>query len=65
MAVSAPAMAAGLVAVALAETWVMRIGGAAMVIGASLALAVTEPRARGVGWALALIGGVAVLAAWV
>jgi hypothetical protein len=62
MLVSGPTMAGGLAAVALAESWAMRLGGAAMVIGASLALAVTGPRARGLGWGLALIGGVAVAA---
>jgi hypothetical protein len=65
MAVSAPIMVAGLAAVAVAESWAMRLGGVAMVIGASLALAVTDPRARALGLALALIGGLAVLAAWV
>jgi hypothetical protein len=63
MAVSAPIMVAGLVAVAVADGWAMRLGGSAMVIGGSLAPAVTAPRARGVGWALALMGAVAVLAA--
>jgi hypothetical protein len=64
VAVSAPVMVAGLVAVAVAETWAMRLGGAAMVIGASLALALTGPRARAIGWAVALLGATAVVTAW-
>lgn len=63
-AVSAPVMAAGLAAFALAETWPMRLGGAVMVIGPSLALALTSARARVFGWALALVGIGAVLAFW-
>jgi len=62
--VSAPAMVAGLAAVALADTWAMRLGGAAMVIGASVALALTGYVARGLGWGLALLGGAVVLVAW-
>jgi hypothetical protein len=64
VAASAPVMVAGLVAVAVAEGWAMRLGGAAMVIGASLALALTGPRARGIGWAMALLGATAVVAVW-
>jgi hypothetical protein len=57
-------MAAGLAVVAVADTWPVRLGGAAMVIGASLALAVTGSRARTMGWGLALLGVIAVLAGW-
>lgn len=64
IAVSAPVMVTGLAVVALAETWAMRLGGAAMVLGASLALAVTGARAQTLGWGLALAGAVAVLAVW-
>jgi hypothetical protein len=60
-AVSAPIMAAGLVAVALAESLPLRLGGAAMVIGASLALALTGARARRLAWTLAALGAVAVV----
>jgi hypothetical protein len=63
VAVSAPLMVAGLAAAALAGDWPVRIGGAAMVIGASAALAVTGPRSRWLAWALAGLGAVAVLAA--
>lgn len=63
-AVSAPVMAVGLAVVALAATWPLRLGGAAMVIGASLALAVTGARARAFAWALALLGICAVLGFW-
>lgn len=62
MAVSAPFMLAGLVAAVLAETWPVRLGGAAMVAGASLALAMNGKRARRLGWALAAVGAVAVMA---
>ncbi|RAK55208.1 hypothetical protein DJ017_12100 [Phenylobacterium soli] len=62
IAVSAPLMLGGLVAAALADTWPVRLGGAAMVIGASVALAVTGRRARQLSWGLAALGAVAVLA---
>lgn len=61
-AVSAPFMLGGLAAAALADSWPVRLGGAAMVIGASVALAVTERRARRMGWLLAALGAVAVIA---
>lgn len=63
-AVSAPAMVFGLAAVAVADTWVMRLGGAGMVAGASVALALTGHIARRLGWGVALLGGVVVLASW-
>ena len=63
-AVSAPVMVAGLAAVAVAETWAMRLGGTAMVVGASIVLAITGSRARTLGWALAVIGALAVLSRW-
>ncbi len=61
-AVSAPFMLGGLAAAALADSWPVRLGGAAMVIGASVALAVTERRARRIGWLIAALGAVAVVA---
>lgn len=61
-ALSAPLMLAGLVATALADNWPVRLGGVAMVIGASLALALTGVRARRMAWALAALGAVAVVA---
>jgi hypothetical protein len=57
-------MVAGLMAVALAETWAMRLGGTAMVVGASIVLAVTGSRTRGLGWTLAGLGALAVLSRW-
>lgn len=60
-ALSAPLMVAGLAAAALASDWTMRLGGMTMVVGASVALAVTGRRARVLAWALAALGGVAVL----
>jgi hypothetical protein len=62
--VSAPAMAGGLGAVAVADAWPMRLGGMAMVIGASLALGVTGRRGRRAAWTLAALGAAAVLIAW-
>jgi len=64
IAISAPVMVVGLAAAAVAETWAMRLGGGAMVFGASLALAVTGTRARTLGWGLALLGAIAAMAAW-
>lgn len=61
LAVSAPLMAGGLVAAALAGGWPTRIGGAAMVAGAAFALAVTGRRARWCAWALAGAGLVVVV----
>jgi len=61
-AVSAPLMVAGLVVAALAQGWAVRLGGAAMVVGASAALAVTGKRARWLAWALAGLGLLAVAA---
>ena len=52
-AVSAPLMTAGLGAVALGEAWPIRLGGIAMVIGASAALALTGKVARRMAWTLA------------
>lgn len=63
-AISAPLMVAGLIAVAVAQAWAARIGGGAMVIGASLALALTGLRARALAWALAAFGAVAVALTW-
>jgi len=57
-------MVIGLAAVAVAETWAMRLGGTAMVAGASIALAVTGSRVRALGWALAVVGALAVLSRW-
>jgi hypothetical protein len=62
--VSAPVMVAGLAAVALAETWAMRLGGTGMVIGASIVLAVTGSQVRALGWALAVVGALGVLLRW-
>jgi len=62
--VSAPAMIAGLAAMAVADTWIVRFGGAAMVVGASVALALTGYVARWLGWGLAVLGGAMVLVAW-
>lgn len=62
MAVSTPFMLGGLGAAALAEDWPMRLGGAAMVLGAAVALAVTGQRARRLGWLLAALGAAAVVA---
>lgn len=59
---SAPVMLAGLAAAALADGWSVRLGGAAMVAGASAALAATGQRARRVAWTLATLGALAVLA---
>jgi hypothetical protein len=56
MAVSAPLMVGGLVAAALANDWPLRLGGAAMVAGAALALAVTGRRSRWWAWGLAGLG---------
>jgi hypothetical protein len=64
VAVSAPFMAAGLAAAALAEGWPMRLGGAAMVIGASAALATTGRRARWLAWTLAGLGALVVAATY-
>jgi hypothetical protein len=61
LAISAPLMVAGLAAAALAQTWLIRLGGAAMVAGAAAALAVTDPRWRRVGWGIGLAGLAAVL----
>jgi len=61
MAVSAPLMVVGLVAAALANGWPVRIGGAAMVVGAALALAITGRRARWWAWGLAGLGLAVVL----
>jgi hypothetical protein len=61
LAVSAPLMVGGLVAAALATGWPVRLGGAAMVAGAALALAVTSRRARWCAWGLAGLGLVAVV----
>lgn len=55
-------MLGGLAAAALADAWPMRLGGAAMVLGASVALGVTGKPARRLGWFLAALGAVAVLA---
>jgi len=62
-AISAPLMVVGLAGAALADGWPTRIGGMAMVVGASVALAVTGRRARVMGWVLAALGLVAVVAA--
>jgi hypothetical protein len=56
VAVSAPFMAAGLALAAVADDWPTRLGAAAMVMGASVVLAMTDRRARGVGGALAMLG---------
>jgi hypothetical protein len=64
IAVSAPVMVAGLAAVALAETWAMRLGGTAMVVGASIVLAVTGSQVRAFGWTLAVVGALGVLSRW-
>ncbi|THD80985.1 MAG: hypothetical protein E7812_06160 [Phenylobacterium sp.] len=61
LAVSAPLMVAGLAGAALAQSWPPRLGGAAMVIGAAVALAVTDRRARWLAWSLAALGALAVL----
>ena len=61
LAVSAPLMVAGLAGAALAQSWPPRLGGAAMVIGAAVALAVTDRRARWCAWGLAGLGAVAIL----
>lgn len=63
IAVSAPLMIAGLAAAALASGWPMRLGGAGMVIGASVAIGLTGRRVRTLGWTLALAGALAVLVA--
>jgi len=63
LAVSAPLMVAGLVTAALAATWGVRLGGAVMVIGGALALAVTDGMRRRLAWALALVGLATVLVA--
>jgi hypothetical protein len=57
-------MVGGLVAVAMAETWAMRLGGTAMVVGASIVLAVTGSGVRALGWAFAVGGALAVLSRW-
>lgn len=61
LAVSAPLLVGGLAAAALASDWPGRVGGAAMVMGAGLALALTSDRARWLAWALAVVGLAAVL----
>jgi hypothetical protein len=48
----------------MAETWAMRLGGTAMVVGASIVLAVTGSGVRALGWALAVGGALAVLSRW-
>lgn len=60
LAVSAPFMVGGLVAAALATDWPARLGGAAMVAGAAVALALTGKRARWCAWGLAGLGLVVV-----
>lgn len=62
LAVSAPLMVLGLAGAALAQSWPPRLGGATMVIGAAVALAVTDRRARWLAWGVAAVGAVAVLA---
>ncbi|MDB5419473.1 MAG: hypothetical protein JWP50_2892 [Phenylobacterium sp.] len=64
VAASAPVMLAGLAAMALAEGWAVRLGGAAMVAGASVALAATGQRVRRMAWTLVALGALAVLAGW-
>jgi len=64
VAASAPVMVGGLVAAAMAETWAMRLGGSAMVVGASIVLAVTGSSARALGWVVAVGGALAVLSRW-
>ena len=56
-------MVAGLVAAALAQTWLIRAGGAVMVIGGAAALAVTDKRVRRAAWVVGLIGLATVLMA--
>ena len=60
-AVSAPLMVIGLMAVAIAADWPVRLGGIAMVAGASAALAVTGRASRRMAWTLAALGVTAVL----
>lgn len=64
LAICAPVMIGGLFAAALASGWTMRVGGGAMVLGASLVLAVTDRRGRAVAWTLAALGGLVVMAGW-
>ncbi|MDE2487881.1 MAG: hypothetical protein KGO51_10830 [Alphaproteobacteria bacterium] len=61
LAISGPLMIAGLAAVALAQTWVVRLGGAAMVAGAAGALAVSSRLVRRIAWTFGLVGLAAVL----
>jgi hypothetical protein len=61
LAVSAPLMAFGLGAVVLGESWPMRLGGVAMVIGGSIAMAVTGRVARRAAWTVAALGATLVL----
>lgn len=63
IAIGAPVMIAGLAVVAIAATWPMRLGGAAMVAGAALTFAVTGQRMRLFGWGVALLGAISVVAA--
>jgi hypothetical protein len=64
LCLGAPTMVGGLVAVALAQGWPMRLGGAAMVLGAAAVLGSSRDRARRIGWTLAGLGAVAVLIGW-
>lgn len=64
VAASAPVMLVGLAAAALADGWLARLGGAAMVAGASVALAATGHRTQRIAWTLAALGAFAVLAGW-
>jgi len=64
VAASAPVMLVGLAAAALADGWPVRLGGAAMVAGASVALAATGHRARRIAWMLVALGALAVLVGW-
>lgn len=63
LVVSASMMIGGLGAAAVAQAWPMRLGGMAMVVGASVVLGWTGRRVRWIGWTLASLGALVVLVA--
>lgn len=63
LAMSASTMVGGLIAAAVAQAWPMRLGGMAMVVGASIVLGWTGRRVRWIAWTLASLGALVVLVA--